>query len=144
MFVVPKALHGWIARFPTKANSNKVCICLYIKDDSIKLSCQSADSFHCLWRGLPHAGAFSRPTFQRTGLCRMKSRGTAIWTNVPCTTAKTFRSWLKDWGWQETTPWTWKRNDITLCAPSHTEADSQCHHNRMSWHETRLRQRQTP
>ena len=78
------------------------------------------------------------------GLCRMKSRGTVIWTNVPCTTAKTFRSWLKDWGWQETTPWTWKRNDITLCAPSHREADSQCHHIRMSWHETRLRQRQTP
>ena len=46
-------------------------------------------------------------------LCGMKSRGTG-------TPAKALRSWLKDWGWQETTPWTWKRPDITLRAPART------------------------
>ena len=71
-------------------------------------------------------------------LCRMRSRGTAIWTNIPGTPAKAFRSWLKDLGWQEQRQWTWKRDDITLHAPLHIEVTAQCHHIRMSWRETLL------
>ena len=136
MFVIPKALYGWIIRFPTKADSNKVF-------NSLSKMTGSNYVANPLIRSTIYGGACHMQVLLATRLfkrlCRMRSRGTAIWTNIPGTPAKALRSWLKDLGWQEQTQWTWKRDDITLHAPLHTEVTAQCHHIRMSWRETLLR-----
>ena len=136
MFVIPKALYGWILRFPTKADSNKVLNSLY------KMTGSNYDA-NPLIRSTIYGGAthmqvlLATRRFKRP--CRVRNRGTATWTNVAGTPAKALRSWLKDTGWQEQRQWTWRRDDMTPHAPPHTAVIAHCHHIRMSWREMLLR-----
>ena len=136
MFVVPKALYGWIVRFPTKADSNKIFNALSRMTGTNRMA-------NPLIRSIIYGGAchlqilLAIRLFKR--LCRMRCRGTAVWTNVPGTPSKKFRDWLKDWGWREISPWIWQRNAHTLCVPVRTEVDTYCHQIRMAWRHELLR-----
>ena len=136
MFVIPKALYGWIIRFPTKGDSNKILNALSKMTGNNRMA-------NPLIRSIVYGGAchmqilLAVRLFKR--LCRMRCRGTAVWTNVPGTPCKKFRDWLQDWGWRETSQWKWTRNNHFLCVPQHSEVDASCHLLRMSWREELLK-----
>jgi len=136
MFVVPKALYGWIVRFPTKADSNKIFNALSRMTGTNRMA-------NPLIRSIIYGGACHLQILLAIRLfkclCRMRCRGTAVWTNVPGTPSRKFRDWLKDWGWREISPWNWQRNAHTLRVPEHAEVDAYCHQIRMAWRHELLR-----
>ena len=90
MFVVPKALYGWIVRFPTKADSNKIFNALSRMTGTNRMA-------NPLIRSIIYGGACHLQILLAIRLfkclCRMRCRGTAVWTNVPGTPSRKFR-WL--------------------------------------------------
>ena len=136
MFVVPKALYGWIVRFPNKADSNKIFNALSRMTGTNRMA-------NPLIRSIIYGGACHLQILLAIRLfkclCRMRCRGTAVWTNVPGTPSRKFRDWLKDWGWREISPWNWQRNAHTLRVPEHAEVDAYCHQIRMAWRHELLR-----
>ena len=110
MFVVPKALYGWIVRFPTKTDSNKIFNALSRMTGTNRMANPLIRS--SIYGGACHLQILlAIRLFKR--LCRMRCRGTAVWTNVPGTPSKKFRGWLKDWGC-EISPWIWQRDAAML------------------------------
>ena len=130
--VVIKALYGWLVRFPTKQDINKIFNALSRMTARNRMA-------NPLIRSIVYGGACHMQILLAIRLYkrlrRMRSRNTAVWTNAPGAPTKKFRGWLQMWGWREISPWTWQRNcnNQSLRVLQRTEVDAECHRIRMAW-----------
>ena len=130
VFCLPKALYGWVSRFPPNRDVNLLFNSLSKMTGSNRVASPILRSV--LYGGSCHLQVLvATRLFKR--LCRMKQRNTASWSNAFGTPAGALRRWLKDFGWTETGQWKWTKEGESLQAPSHTEVDRQMHQIRMSW-----------
>ena len=130
IFYLPKALYGWVSKFPPCWDSNLLFNSLSKMTSSNRVASQILRSVLC--GGSSHLQALvATRLFKR--LCRMKQRHTAFWSNAFGSPACALRHWRRDFGWTNAGQWKWTKEGESLQAPSHTEVDRQMHQMRMSW-----------
>eukprot|EP00438_Fugacium_kawagutii_P009490 Skav200300 [mRNA] locus=scaffold4329:63051:67384:+ [translate_table: standard] len=137
VFVLPKAMYGWISRFPTKTTANTLINNLTRISGGQHLANPVIRSV--VYGGSTHAHPVTAVRMlQRFG--RMRQANTIIWSNQPGTPTHALRKWLQEFEWEEIAPWQWKHGDQPMSLQAGTDCSLPAHQVRHAWRHVLLKQ----
>eukprot|EP00438_Fugacium_kawagutii_P016756 Skav230337 [mRNA] locus=scaffold920:102804:109101:- [translate_table: standard] len=137
VFVMPKAMYGWISRFPTKTTANTLINNLTRISGGQRLANPVIRSV--VYGGSTHAHpVMAVRMLQRFG--RMRQANTIVWSNQPGTPTHALRKWLQEFEWEEVAPWQWKHGDQPMSLQAGTDCSIPAHQVRHAWRHVLLKQ----
>ena len=127
-FVLPKALYGWISRFPPKETANQLFNALTMMTSTNRMASPCIRS--TLYGGNTHVlPLLGVRLFKRLA----KMRSALTWTKQAGTPVKALRDWLQSMGWRELGPWKWGWHNTFRIEASTNFAEEASHALRHSW-----------